>query len=107
MTNVLHSDLRELTGKESGIVIYDSRDGILCNWSSINGLPRLFFGGCTGMGEDIPDVDGVEIDDIADYLDGVNLSICAYLGDDDELSGAGTLYEISDSIIVITPVDWA
>lgn len=37
--------LMDLTGQESGIVVYDngssSPEAIICNWSSIDGLPRL------------------------------------------------------------------
>lgn len=42
--------LQDLTGQESGVVVY-GREGIICNWSSINGLPRMFVTGLLGLGE--------------------------------------------------------
>jgi len=51
--------LYELTGQESGIVIYrESGEIIICNWSSIDGYPRLFGGWPIGLCEDIPDTAG-------------------------------------------------
>ncbi len=34
-------DLQELTGQESGIVIYDNKEAVICNWVNIAGYPRL------------------------------------------------------------------
>lgn len=36
-------DLRDLTGQESGILVYSNSDTIICNWAAVGaGLPRLF-----------------------------------------------------------------
>lgn len=96
--------LQELTGQESGIVIY-GREGILCNWSSIKGLPRIFATGLVGLGEEIPEVEGEHVDDLSGILEGVEINIYANY-DDDELPKSGTVYEISDDVIVVAPDGW-
>ena len=62
-------DLQELTGQESGIVLYKERDSdrveaIVCNWSGVDGLPRVSPLGDSiiGLGESIPKVEGHEAD---------------------------------------------
>ena len=98
-------NLQELTGQESGIIIYNEKDGILCNWSSINGFPRIFAFGLVGLGEEIPEVEGEHYDDLSGLLEGVQLNISAHYTDD-ELPKSGTVYQIGD-ITVIAPDDWA
>ncbi len=102
----MFDNLQELTGQESGIVIYDGKEGILCNWSSINGYPRIFATGLVGMGDEIPEVKGEYYDDLSGLLDRVNITIVAQY-DDDKLPKNGTVYRISDDVIVIAPDDWA
>lgn len=56
-------NLQELTGYESGAVIFkDSKEGFITNWSSFNGIPRLFVTGFIGLndGNDLKEV--AEID---------------------------------------------
>lgn len=45
MKNQIFENLLEITGQESGVIVYGD-DVIICNWSStsLNGLPRLFIG---------------------------------------------------------------
>jgi len=97
-------NLQELTGQESGIVIYGGKDGILCNWSSIQGLPRIVVNGLVGLGEEIPEVEGEHYDDLSGLLEGVNIEIHAHYTDD-ELPKSGTVYQIGD-ITVIAPDGW-
>ena len=62
--------LQELTGHESGLVLYqESHEAIYCNWSSINGLPRTFATGLIGLGEEIPEVEGEPIGDAQEMLE--------------------------------------
>jgi hypothetical protein len=42
--------LRDLTGNESGAVVFD-KEAIICNWASIQGVPRLFVTGLIGLDE--------------------------------------------------------
>jgi hypothetical protein len=104
--------LQELTGQESGIVIYDKAEAIICNWSHIKGLPRISHMAyvCTGLGEDIPEVQGYQIegDEIAALMDG--LAIIYDVNDDAPalLRGehTGYRYDLSDTVTVIAPADW-
>ena len=97
-------NLQELTGQESGIIIYDGK-GILCNWSSINGFPHIFTTGLIGFGEEIPEVEGEHYDDLSGLLEDVNIEIRAHYTDE-ELPKSGTVYQIGD-ITVIAPDGWA
>lgn len=98
--------LQDLTGQESGIVIYhDDNEGILCNWSAIRGLPRIFAGVLVGLGEDIPQVDGEHTDQLADLLDQVTIHICADY-DSTELPTSGTVYRITDQVTIVAPDGW-
>lgn len=47
------SNLQEITGKESGSVMYEDGSINILNWSSIDGLPRLFAGAPLGLGEEL------------------------------------------------------
>ena len=97
-------NLQELTGQESGIIIYDGK-GILCNWSSINGFPRISACGLVGLGEEIPEVAGEHMDNLSDLLENVNIEIHAHYIDE-ELPKSGTVYQINDEITVIAPDGW-
>jgi hypothetical protein len=99
-------DLQELTGQESGIVIFEEKEAILCNWTQIKGIPRMFAGTIVGMAEEIPEVEGEHTDNLESLLDGIDIHICAEYTDD-EPPKSGTVYKISDDITVIAPDGWA
>jgi predicted transcriptional regulator len=101
----MYDDLQDLTGQESGIVIYAGKEGILCNWSNVDGLPRMFATGLVGLAEKIPVVDGEHVDDLGGILGGVNLSVCAEW--DGEMPTSGTVYHVSDDVVVVAPDGWA
>ena len=99
--------LQDLTGKESGIVIYHGDGGqpeaVVCNWSSVRGYPRIDPMGLTvlGFGEDIPEVEGFNIDDIPSRLAGVEV----VFANGEDMPTSGTAYQI-DNILIITPSGW-
>lgn len=98
--------LEELTGQESGIVVYQN-EGILCNWSSVDGLPRMFVTGIIGLGEDIPKVKGKHVKDLGPYLDGVEISAVVYdYKEEDHPLNGGTVYDLGDDVLVIAPDGW-
>lgn len=98
------SSLLELTGQESGFVLY-GREGILCNWSSIDGLPRIFATGLVGLGEQIPKVRGEHRNDLRDLLEDVTINVYADF-EGDEWPESGTVYNLGNDILVIAPDDW-
>jgi hypothetical protein len=101
-----YMNLQELTRRESGIVIYnDAREAIICNWSSIDGLPRVspFGYGLLGLGEEVG-AKKIGPVSISTYMDGVNV---IYSVSDEELPAQGTAYSIDDGdIYIIVPDDW-
>lgn len=94
-------NLLELTGQESGIVIYDGKEAIVCNWSGINGYPRLFVTGILGLGEEIPDTVGSR-ESLSPLLDGVRV----VYANGEEVPEYGTVYRITDEITIIAPDGW-
>jgi hypothetical protein len=48
-----YDNLQELTGNESGAILYDDAEVIILNWSSVEGLPRGFVIGYIGLAEKI------------------------------------------------------
>ena len=106
------SDLKEVTGQESGIVLYANGDAIIANWSSCNGLPRVFAGGLIGMGEEItvtdqgeesgvsqysPDDWNIVYDENGDYPEAVN-AVRRFRWYKVEANG--------EEATVIAPIDW-
>lgn len=57
------SDLRDITGQESGIILYKNGNAIIANWASFSGLPRVFAGGL------IDTKAGIALDDLGDGND--------------------------------------
>lgn len=96
--------LQELTGQESGIVIYGGKEAIVCNWSSVQGYPRMDPLGLTvlGFGEDIPQVEPKQCANIPELMEGVNI----IYANGEDMPQAGRVYELPDDIKVIAPNDW-
>lgn len=103
-------DLQSLTGQESGLVIYPDGVGVICNWSSIDGLPKISFAGIIGLGGEIPKVNGEWYNqeqvklllkklDIKEWHDATS--------DNPNLSGivGAKVYELEECV-VIAPDDW-
>lgn len=98
--------LLELTGQESGIVIYEGEgqaEAVVCNWSSVQGFPRVDPLGLTvlGFGEDIPDVPGAPVNDVPSRLAGVQI----VFANGEDMPAAGVEYRIDD-ILIIAPEGW-
>lgn len=51
MTEETYKDLQELTGHESGAVQYSDGEILICNWTQVQGIPRMFATGLIGLGE--------------------------------------------------------
>ena len=107
-----YESLYEATGQESGLVVYDNAEGIICNWSHGNGLPRLL---C-----DEPVYDGRHtlsivrkwvVKDAAKLLDG-DVDLIYDRNDDAEAffeAGTWTVYIVTDgeeTVKVYCPSGW-
>lgn len=104
-------NLFEITGKESGIVVYNTNEGILCNWQSIKGFPRLFINNIMGLGEEIQlPIKTYICQNITEELDGVTLIYCAMSTDEfnEEFRNplSATVYEFEDETKVYIPEGW-
>ena len=109
-----HLDLYGITRSMSGVVIY-GREALVCNWASIDGLPRLDPMGVRviGLGEEIPEVEGRDATgpEIAAILGGVRIIYSdAPAGDIDDLFRGrcpGKVYSFPEfGAIVIAPCGW-
>lgn len=108
--------LQDLTGQESGIIIYDSGETIVCNWSALDAheLPKLFSGLCLigwESGEDIfENVTVQHVDDFGNYLasrDDLDL-IYDENGDmnNESVRCAADIYTLNDGTVIIAPTMW-
>ena len=101
-----HRTLQELTGVESGLVLYhQGHEAICCNWTSIEGLPRMFGSRVIGLGEEIPHVEGEPVTDVRELLEGFTL---AHDDSNGDVFGEseGTAYAITDDVTVVTFEGW-
>ena len=105
-------DLSEITGQESGIVVYPDGNTIICNWSHDTGFPRVWTTGLIFNNDlEFELINTKEVKNISEYI-GDNL-IYDTNGDADTIEGTtGTIYTFrdindSDEITVIAPNDWA
>lgn len=98
--------LQELTGKESGIVVYNEREAIVCNWTGFQGLPRLFATGVIGWPHTFERTDPIPCDDIPALMEGVDI----LYANGEDMPQTGSVYEIDDisgnTGLVICPDGW-
>jgi len=111
-------NLQDITRQESGLVLYETGELLLLNWSGINGIPRLspFGNACLGMDEELTVLSEISLDDIGFYLDGYVdgfLNLIYTDSDEEDISGQkGKLYKIttsneSDGVVeVFAPLVW-
>lgn len=110
-SNGKYHTLLDITGQESGLILYNNGDLIICNWSGERGLPRLTPWGVGVLGLD----DTLTLDDVPRRINNIGRWIkqrkhqCIYDVTNDylTLSGQpGTLYKVN-GVYVIAPDDWA
>lgn len=95
--------LQDLTGKESGIIVHGS-NGVIVNWTAYTGIPRLAPLGYIDGPCPIPRVPGTWCDDLASYLEGIEIHPEGRNEDEYPLI-TGTIYDLG-SVTVIAPDDW-
>ena len=99
--------LQDLTGQESGIVVYGNGETVIVNWSSLYELPRVFVTWIIGSGGDGLEVKSEErVEDISELID-TDKIIYDMNGDADALPGtSGTVYTLEDETMIIAPDGW-
>lgn len=102
--------LSEITNRDSGLVLYDTGDLLICNWSGIYGMPRLDPMGFAplGLGEDLEVEEGpIHLENIGTWLEERNHNLIYDRNNDyPTLDGqSGTLYRINEAY-VIAPDGW-
>jgi hypothetical protein len=100
-------DLQELTGQESGIVVFFGEgkpQAVVCNWAGVAGLPRLFGSGVVGLGEELERVEPEACENVTGYLDGVEI---VYARGED-LPERARLFDLAEhNAAVLAPEGWA
>lgn len=112
--------LQELTGQESGIVIYGNGEIIVCNWSSFgeNELPKIFAGICVNGWPDEDEIfdnaESNETDDFRPILTGkeviwdengdlASIANGTYYWKDDFRA---TIWTLTDGTVIVCPPLW-
>ena len=100
--------LYELTGQESGVVIYNNGNTIICNWYGFRRLPTVL----SSMGwlmDDMSDtiisvVSTGETDDASEYL----CDVIYDFNDDAEglINYPARFWELEDGTVILAPEDW-
>ena len=105
-------NLKEITGKESGILLFDNGDVIICDWSDMDNpsCTSPFGTEITGFGEEIV-FDG-KVKDVADigaWLDDIEHEVIYDFNESyQHLNGlSGKLYSNVSGVTVVTPDNWA
>lgn len=101
-------DLKQLTGQESGIIVYGNNYITVANWNGLDGLPVIYPTGLIGNMPSIP-VESLkvsQVNDVASLLPESYEILHDPNGDLDRLSGPGTAYTIRDEIMIIAPEGW-
>jgi hypothetical protein len=104
-------NLQEVTGHESGAIIFEGGDIIICNWSDCDGIPRLdpFGYGVIGLGEELEVIENVEVGNCLDELPDNGWLIFDRNDDINDVVGPGKKYvvECGDTVVsVIVPEEW-
>jgi len=101
-------NLRELTGQESGIVIHVDGTAIICNWSDLDGIPRIFATGLVGLPDDLPAATNIYHTDNLDPVYDDIMDVYDHSAEqEEELPLSGTVYDLADGTIIIAPDSWA
>ncbi|MDP1547393.1 MAG: hypothetical protein Q8L87_15390 [Anaerolineales bacterium] len=102
MTQETYNDLQELTGQESGAVQYADGEILICNWTQVQGIPRMFATGLIGMGETLTAVPC-----------GVPSEVKQAMNEHEREQGTEastegfTAWRVNDEVTVVTQNDWA
>ena len=102
-------NLQEICTKnnESGIVLFEDKTAIICNWNGINGIPRLFVTGIIGLGEELNVIKRFKIESWKNFV--TDYEIIYDMNndfEDKESDGESEVIELDNGIIVIAPYDW-
>lgn len=98
-----YNDLQELTGHESGAVQYADGAILVCNWTQVQGIPRMCATGLIGLGETLTAVS-------CDVPDAVKQAMTEHereQGADANTEAFACAWRVNDEITVVTQSDWA
>lgn len=100
--------LMDITGQESGIVVYPEGDTIVANWGDHEGLPSVFMDGLVFMPAELTVVDSMTDVDLSVWLAGRSLSF-QYDRNGDLPLPAGTtgdMFVLEGGVTVMAPKEW-
>jgi hypothetical protein len=99
-------NLFELTGQESGVVVYENGNTIICNWSNFDGLPHLLVPiGLFGF-----ECDDITVEDIGKTENAIEyLEKVIYDKNEDVYSlenHPAIVWKLSNGTIILAPEGW-
>lgn len=99
--------LQELTGQESGLIVFQNKNLIIANWSSFEGIPRMFAGSLISLEASIPEVlmqESWNETEIMEYLQDKAL-IYSDLKQEADITKS-KVYHLDKAITIIAPEGW-
>ncbi|NOH04677.1 MAG: hypothetical protein HND47_23255 [Chloroflexi bacterium] len=103
MTEETYRDLQELTGHESGALLFANGDILICNWTQVQGIPRMFATGLIGLGETLT----AEPCEVPDEVKRAMNEHEREQGADAVSTEGFTAWRVNDEVTVVTQCGWA
>ena len=93
---------------ESGLVMYQEGNTIICNWSNVDGLPAVSIFGILGSNETIYVANRQIIQSWREFLQDNNCNVIYDANNDVELADdcEAEMIELENGVIVVAPLDW-
>ena len=93
---------------ESGLVMYQEGNTIICNWSNVDGLPAGSIFGILGSNETIYVANRQIIQSWREFLQDNNCNVIYDANNDVELADdcEAEMIELENGVIVVAPLDW-
>ena len=99
--------LWDLTGNQSGVIVWPNGDAIICNWANLKGIPHLFGGEL--VSDDEPVLIVKEENRTSFDISGCNVLYSEPDADEAFLEGEeidGDLYITNNGVKIFAPSDW-
>lgn len=102
MTEETYSDLQELTGHESGAVQYADGEILVCNWTQVQGIPRMFATGLIGLGETLTAIPCEVPEEVKQAMNDHERE-----QESEASQGGFTAWRVNDEITIVVQNEWA
>ena len=106
--NIIFDSLLEMSGKKKGLVEFADGTVVICDWSPLDGSPRLAVGSMSGSANPIEVETEMTVPGWKIFAeDAASLVNCLGLDLENEDDCEARIFNLSDDISVIVPLGWS